>query len=262
MSKLFVKMKLAIIEGGDALDSFAKVSGVSASQFKEAFEKDATKALLMFLKGLDNINKTGGSAIETLEDMDFTEVRLRDTILRAASAHDKFGEALGLANQGWKENTALQKEADQRYKTTASQMQIAKNKVVDLGISLGENLLPKVNTVLTAFGGLVDKLGKMSPEFQSFIGWTALTVAAIGPVVLGVGKAIKIFVALKAALGAAGAFASKVFKKDIKEAGDSSTTTAGQYKNAADTMVRETAKIKSSFSGLGNSFSTQATTLL
>jgi len=73
----------------------------------------------------------GSSLFEILDEMDISEVRLRDTILRAAESNEKFGETLNIANQGWRENTALQKEAQQRYKTTESQLQIAKNKLID-----------------------------------------------------------------------------------------------------------------------------------
>ena len=76
MSKLLVQMKLATTQGGEALDNFAKASGVSASQFKQAFEKDATSALLMFLKGLKNASAQGKSAIEILDDMGITRVDL------------------------------------------------------------------------------------------------------------------------------------------------------------------------------------------
>nr|DAS63362.1 MAG TPA: minor tail protein [Caudoviricetes sp.] len=261
MSKLLVQMKLATTQGGEALDNFAKASGVSASQFKQAFEKDASQALLMFLKGLKNASTQGKSAIEILDDMGISEVRLRDTILRASEASDKFSDTLQLANQGWRENTALQKEAQQRYKTTESQLQIAKNKLIDIAITLGTNFLPKVNQVLNVVGDFADTLNNMSPTMQSVVGWTALAAASIGPLTFGVGKAIKAFVLFKSGIGAVSTFVGKVFKKDISSIGTQSTKSATEFGRSANLIVKASDSIKLSMSQIGSTYQTQSNSI-
>jgi TP901 family phage tail tape measure protein len=261
MSKLLVQMKLATTQGGEALDNFAKASGVSASQFKQAFEKDASQALLMFLKGLKNASAQGKSAIEILDDMGISEVRLRDTILRASEASDKFGDTLQLANQGWRENTALQKEAEQRYKTTESQLQIAKNKLIDIAITLGTNFLPKVNQVLNVVGDFADTLNNMSPTMQSVVGWTALAAASIGPLTFGVGKAIKAFVLFKSGIGAVSTFVGKVFKKDISSIGTQSTKSATEFGRSANLIVKASDSVKLSLSQIGSTYQTQSNSI-
>ena len=261
MSKLLVQMKLATTQGGEALDNFAKASGVSASQFKQAFEKDAAQGLLMFLKGLKNASAQGKSAIEILDEMGISEVRLRDTILRAAESNEKFGETLNIANQGWRENTALQKEAEQRYKTTESQLQIAKNKLIDIAITLGTNFLPKVNQVLNVVGKFADTLNNMSPTMQSVVGWTALAAASIGPLTLGVGKAIKAFVLFKSGIGAVSTFVGKVFKKDISSIGTQSTKSATEFGRSANLIVKASDSIKLSMSQIGSTYQTQSNSI-
>lgn len=261
MSKLLVQMKLATTQGGEALDNFAKASGVSASQFKQAFEKDASQALLMFLKGLKNASAQGKSAIEILDDMGISEVRLRDTILRASEASDKFGDTLQLANQGWRENTALQKEAEQRYKTTESQLQIAKNKLIDIAITLGTNFLPKVNQVLNVVGDFADTLNNMSPTMQSVVGWTALAAASIGPLTFGVGKAIKAFVLFKSGIGAVSTFIGKIFNKDISSIGTQSTKSATEFGRSANLIVKASDSVKLSLSQIGSTYQTQSNSI-
>lgn len=261
MSKLLVQMKLATTQGGEALDNFAKASGVSASQFKQAFEKDASQALLMFLKGLKNASAQGKSAIEILDDMGISEVRLRDTILRASEASDKFSDTLQLANQGWRENTALQKEAEQRYKTTESQLQIAKNKLIDIAITLGTNFLPKVNQVLNVVGDFADTLNNMSPTMQSVVGWTALAAASIGPLTFGVGKAIKAFVLFKSGISAVSTFVGKVFKKDISSIGTQSAKSASEFGRSANLIVKASDSVKLSLSQIGSTYQTQSSSI-
>ena len=261
MGKLLVQMKLATTQGGEALDNFAKASGVSASQFKQAFEKDASQGLLMFLKGLKNASAQGKSAIEILDEMGISEVRLRDTILRAAESNEKFGETLNIANQGWRENTALQKEAQQRYKTTESQLQIAKNKLIDIAITLGTNFLPKVNQVLNVVGKFADTLNNMSPTMQSVVGWTALAAASIGPLTFGVGKAIKAFVLFKSGIGAVSTFVGKVFKKDISSIGTQSTKSATEFGRSANLIVKASDSVKLSLSQIGSTYQTQSNSI-
>lgn len=261
MSKLLIKMKLATTQGGKALEEFASASGVSASKFKQAFEQDALQALLMFLKGLKNASAQGKSAIEILDEMDISEVRLRDTILRAAESNEKFGETLNIANQGWRENTALQKEAQQRYKTTESQLQIAKNKLIDIAITLGTNFLPKVNQVLNVVGKFADTLNNMSPTMQSVVGWTALAAASIGPLTFGVGKAIKAFVLFKSGIGAVSTFVGKVFKKDISSIGTQSTKSATEFGRSANLIVKASDSIKLSMSQIGSTYQTQSNSI-
>lgn len=261
MSKLLIKMKLATTQGGKALEEFASASGVSAAKFKQAFEQDASQALLMFLKGLKNASAQGKSAIEILDEMDISEVRLRDTILRAAESNEKFGETLNIANQGWRENTALQKEAQQRYKTTESQLQIAKNKLIDIAITLGTNFLPKVNQVLNVVGKFADTLNNMSPTMQSVVGWTALAAASIGPLTLGVGKAIKAFVLFKSGIGAVSTFVGKVFKKDISSIGTQSTKSATEFGRSANLIVKASDSIKISMSQIGSTYQTQSNSI-
>lgn len=261
MSKLLIKMKLAVTQGGKALEEFASASGVSASKFKQAFEQDASQALLMFLKGLKNASAQGKSAIEILDEMDISEVRLRDTILRAAESNEKFGETLNIANQGWRENTALQKEAQQRYKTTESQLQIAKNKLIDIAITLGTNFLPKVNQVLNVVGKFADTLNNMSPTMQSVVGWMALAAASIGPLTLGVGKAIKAFVLFKSGIGAVSTFVGKVFKKDISSIGTQSTKSATEFGRSANLIVKASDSIKLSMSQIGSTYQTQSNSI-
>ena len=113
---LISKMNLATQKGGEQLEQFASVAGMSADEFKKAFEKDAASAIISFIKGLDNINKNGGSAIKTLDDIGLSDIRMRDALLRASGASDVFTKALSIGTKAWSENTALTHEAEERYR--------------------------------------------------------------------------------------------------------------------------------------------------
>lgn len=164
-SKLLTKLQMAA-ETGDGLEDYAKVAGMTGKEFKQAFKEDATTAINAFLSGLKDTERNGKSAIAVLDEMGLTEVRLRDTLLRASNASGMFEDALKMASNAWEENTALTKEAEQRYKTLESQTQMTKNKITDLGISVYDDLRPGltegiglVNTFIDSMAGQEDVIG-------------------------------------------------------------------------------------------------------
>ncbi|MCE2603938.1 phage tail tape measure protein, partial [Pseudomonas aeruginosa] len=79
-------------------------------------------------------------AIQTLDEMGLSDIRMRDALLRASGASDVFTEALQTGNDAWNENTALTNEAKQRYETLESKLGILRNTATDLGISLYDSL--------------------------------------------------------------------------------------------------------------------------
>lgn len=161
-STLMSKMNLATTKGGDELNDFAKVSGMTADQFKKAFKEDAAGAIISFIQGLDKVNKSGGSAIKVLDDMGLSDIRMRDALLRAAGASGTFTEALKIGNNAWNENKALTNEAGQRYKTLESRIKILGNKFTALGIAVGDELkgplADGVAAASDAIGGLADQV--------------------------------------------------------------------------------------------------------
>lgn len=197
-STLMSKMNLATTKGGDELNDFAKVSGMTADQFKKAFKEDAAGAIISFIQGLDKVNKSGGSAIKVLDDMGLSDIRMRDALLRAAGASGTFTEALKIGNNAWKENKALTNEAKQRYKTLESRIKMLGNKFTALGIAVGDELkgplADGVAAASDAIGGLADQIEahglksiipKETITTVKNLGSAAKTVAGGGLKVLG-----------------------------------------------------------------------------
>lgn len=193
-SKVMVNMQLAAERGGAELENFAKVAGMSASDFKKAFEKDAAGALIAFIQGLGEMEDSGDSAIGTLDEIGITEVRMRDALLRAAGASDLFTESMEIGSKAWDENLALTEEAEKRYNSTEAQLKIMWNRIKDVGIELGQALVPAVMSALDALEPFIEKLSdgadafaEMDEEQQRNILKLIGLVAAIGPVSVALG---------------------------------------------------------------------------
>lgn len=190
MSKLLKKIQVAVETGSKDLTDFAKVAGMSAKDFKKAYEKDAVKALSAFISGLNDTKRNGKSAIAILDDMGLKEVRLSNTILSLANASGVMNDAIDLANKSWEENNALSNEANKRYETLQSKLKVALNKIQDIGITLGNKLMPAIEKVLDKLGEWAAKFDQLDDKQVEMIVNLGLLVAALSPVISTIGKTV------------------------------------------------------------------------
>lgn len=158
ISTTFIKIARAVEKGGKQLDAFAAVSGQSATEFATQFRTAPAQAISDFLKGLGRIKADGGSVFTTLDQLGLGGIRVRDALLRAAGAGDLLDRSLQVGATSWQKNNALQKEAQQRFSTTASQIQLAKNQVSALAIELSGPLVKGTGDAAQGFAFLIGKL--------------------------------------------------------------------------------------------------------
>lgn len=149
-----------------SLESFSDVAGLTNLEFAELFKNDPSKAIMKFVEGLSKAEEQGTSAIKVLDDMDITEVRLRDSLLRAANASGVFEEAIAMGTKAWEENTALTEEAGKRYETTESKLKMLKNEAVDVAIEMGGPFVDALRDGLQAAKPLIEKLAEMAKAFS------------------------------------------------------------------------------------------------
>ncbi len=177
ISRAIIMMANACETGSSELEYFAKAAGISTAEFQKYFAEDATGALTAFISGLGNLQDE--SALKFLDDMGISETRLRDALLRASNANDLFTNAIKTSNEAWNENSALTNEAQQRYATTESKVQILKNTFSEMGLTLYDKVqepLQNAASKLTEFfqkasesGVLKDALDKLSESAGTLI---------------------------------------------------------------------------------------------
>jgi TP901 family phage tail tape measure protein len=155
VQKVLLNINEAVLTGSDDLETFAATAGLSATEFADLWEKDAAEALTLFVEGL---GVAGDEAIFVLEELGLTDQRLTRSFLSLAGAGDLLRETVELSSEAWEENSALSKEADQRYATTESQIQLLKNTFNDLAITIGDILLPMFNQALDAARPFIENL--------------------------------------------------------------------------------------------------------
>lgn len=188
MSKLLKDIQVSTELGGARLEQFASVAGMSADDFKKAFQEDAMGALSAFIDGLNDTERNGKSATVILDEMGLKQSQLSNTILALANANGVMSDAIDTATGAWDENIALSAEANKRYATTEAKMSQAKETVKALGVEIGAELLPMVADFLDIAKEWVKKFSDMDDGTKRTILKVLAFTAALSPMLSGIGR--------------------------------------------------------------------------
>ncbi|MFY0521162.1 phage tail tape measure protein [Lysinibacillus sp. UGB7] len=201
MTTILKKMQSAAMDGGAALGTWAEVAQMSSGEFKKLYDASAIDGLDAVVKGLKTISSRGENLTEVLRDMGIKGIYESDVMMRMVGASDLLSSAVETSTSAWEENTALTNEAAQRYATTASQLAMLKNKVIDIGITLGNILIPMVMRLLELIQPWIEKFASLSEGTQKLIVIIAGIAAAIGPIIVVIGTLISSLGTIVSAMG-------------------------------------------------------------
>lgn len=154
--KVLLGINDAVINNSDNLEVFAKTAGIAAEDFGTAWEESAGEVFTAFVMGLGD---AGDDAVGILQDLGLQDQRLIKAFLSLASAGDLVNESINLSQEAFRDNTALMTEAEARYRTTESQIQIFKNTMRDVGFTVGSLVLPILNSMLENLKPLINAFG-------------------------------------------------------------------------------------------------------
>lgn len=153
------KIKDTVNAGKDLL-GFADVAGMKTQDFIKLYRDDSKAALMSFIVGLGDTENAGKSTIAMLQEMGFTEVRLRDTLTRLSGSGDLLTQSINMANVAYEENNALMNEAELRYATHESRAQQMANAYKNLKIAIGDELLPMYSDLMAFSSQAMESMQK------------------------------------------------------------------------------------------------------
>ena len=212
MTQTMNAIESAVASGGDKVEEFARIAGMSADQFTKNWNEKPIEAITAFIAGLGELDEQGESATLVLEKLGLTGVRQGNMLKSLALASDMLADAVGMSSQAWEENTALAEESAKRYETMASRLQVMKNNIKDVGITLGEILMPYIEKAVEKIQQLTEWFSNLDEKQQENIVRFAAVAAAIGPILLiigkvvtGIGSIVTVIGSLSTAIGAASA---------------------------------------------------------
>ena len=180
INALLQKLKTAEKQGGKfkkALDDI----GFSARDMKGAIEDDAQGTLLSVLESV----KGSDDVMGTLSDLFGLEYA--DDIAKLVGSLDLYKKSLSLVSNETQYAGSMQREYEERAKTTSNNLQLLKNQTVRLGVTVGNVLLPPLNAVVGVLGRTIDTVAIVAQTYPTAtkvvvglaMGLAALKVSAI-----------------------------------------------------------------------------------
>lgn len=212
ISRIWMDIQTQISTGGELLGEFAKVSGKTTKEFAEGWKNDASGTFKDFVDGLSKSKDLVG----TLKNLGFDNIRDLQALQKLAGPQgiQLLNDALQRSNNAWSENTALVNEFENKAGTTASQIQVMKNNLVEAGRSLGETFLPSINNGVTDIKNFAQGIANMSDGQKQALITTGKWVIGLGAagkatsgVIKGIGNTADAFAKIKKAKEAGGVLA-------------------------------------------------------
>lgn len=202
MTQTLSGIEQAVANGGEKLEKYAEISGMTAKEFADAWENDAISALTSFIAGLGRLNEQGESAVLTLTDLGLTGVNQSNMLQSLGLAADMMGSAVSTANTAWQENIALTNEANKRYATTESQQAMMANAANNLAVVYGELYTPALREAYGVGTDLLVQAADFVEENPELVKGITTFVGVVGVATAGVTAFTAAQVAAKAAAAA------------------------------------------------------------
>ena len=190
MSQTLTTISQAVAAGGEDLDKFAQVAGMSSEEFSSKWKTEPIKAVQAFVGGLGNLNEEGEDTYGLLDELGMSGIRQSNMLQSLALASDVLTEATEMSNGAYEDNTALQDEASKRYETAAAKLSQMRERIENVAIAIGERLMPYVERALDFVDKIIQKWDELSPVEQDLIVKIGLVIAAVGPLLLIIGQVV------------------------------------------------------------------------
>lgn len=184
----------------NSLQMIADIAHMSASEFAETWEADPTAALEAFIKGLNDVEGSGGSADKVLQDLGITAVRQKQAIEGLMQTVGGLDDNLQMSENAWNgisdqwgQAGDAANEAAKKAEGFSGQIQILKNNWQIFLSELGEGAAPWVKTISDVVSDATGWFSSLSTETKKWIVAVGGIAAAAGPVLsffgtLGVAK--------------------------------------------------------------------------
>lgn len=207
MTQTLNAIATAVDSGSAKLDTMARLAGMSANEFATKWKGESVAALQAFVAGLGSLDEESESSTAILDELGMSGVRQSNMLRSLALASEELVGAINLADTAWAENIALQEEANLRYDTTESKLQLLANASERLATAYGDTLTPAVGTLAEVVAAGENRLAEMletAPELAGAItalgaGTGTFAVGTVATTALQCKKLVTVLNALKIA---------------------------------------------------------------
>lgn len=144
-------------------EKFAKIAGVSVSEFSRVLEEDANEALILFLKGLKQGDPTLEQMVKRLDGIELGGTRGAQAMTSLAANIENLESKQSIANKSLKEATSLTNEYNLKNNNLAGILDKVKKR---LQAAFSSQLVTGTLTALTTmFGKLIGAITDVNEAF-------------------------------------------------------------------------------------------------
>lgn len=236
MSQVLNKIDKAVAEGGEKLEMFASVSGMSAQQFSKQWKSDPIVAVEAFMKGLDDSAKSGENMNLILDSLGIKGIREANTVKSLSQNHELLSRAIRDSSNAYANGNDLATEAAEAWDTLRNKLVLFKNAMNDVLKDVFARIEPVLSASLEAVTNFVAKWQDLTEVQKNALADIILKVAAFaaafGPAMKIGGKFIKSIEPISGALSKTGSafskFATSILGDTVRNMGLACTIAGGK----------------------------------
>lgn len=183
---------VADFEAGSAedLEKIASVANMSAEEFAKAWNEHPIEAVQNFIAGLGTLDEKGENATLVLDELGMSGVRQANMLKSLSLASNVLADAIQTSSDAYQKNSALSDEAAIRYAELAARIKQLKENFKNVTDDIAKIVIPYINKFIDTLNELIEKWKGLDDSQKESIVRMAAIAAAIGPILLVVGKLV------------------------------------------------------------------------
>ena len=182
-------------EGQKRLNKLADVTGMNAKQFSDLWRNDPMMAVQAFMKGLDDLQKSGGDMSQVLDELGIKGIRETNAVKSLAQNHELLADAIMQSNDAYMYGNDLAEEAAQAWESLSSKLRMFGSTIGNIARDIFTIVAPALKEFISNLNDLARKWYQLDEATKESVGQIVLKVgallAAIGPLFLVGGKIIQ-----------------------------------------------------------------------
>ena len=262
ISNTMSDIETAVANGGESLQGFADVAGMSAEEFKALWQDDALGAIQAFVEGLADMESRNESADQALQNLGINGVRQKQALLGLAQTTDVLADSTTMAKDAWDgisdqwgEAGDAAREADRKAEGFSGSMGILRNNLEVAGAAIGDSLIPFIDMLSAGIQTVTDAFLGLPQPVQTFISALGGVGIAAGPMLTIAGSIGEAWGSVADRLAASGDKVKRsildnfsIPAADATSASETLADAVGDAGDSVDDLAGKSGKARNSFS--------------
>ena len=176
LQRIFAEINKSVGEGGEQLQRYADVLGITAEQASNMWRTDPSQFFQRLAAAVRDVSDNVERQNMIRNELGITNSRDVEVLSRLANGYDVYAQSMDLASQSYASGTYLDEEAQVIFEKTAAALQKLSNAFKNMLANLGGSTLTPITAVADVLIRLFDFIGSIPSEVVG----VAAVVAALG----------------------------------------------------------------------------------